>query len=165
MSHKRKRSYEGLLKVPISNSHPTKIPAVDLNTLIQDSDSSNPSTSFNTLPILISESPPSSESSQASYQRFPLTKRNLHQLNRINKTMASASNTPNKATASTPNTPENKSQRTKTTATTSENARSVRDALEKNNYYIQDIDAARRGKDLIDKAKAIVKGERESALK
>ena len=165
MSRKRKRSYESLPESPVSNGHPTEIPTVDLHKLIQDSGYSNPSTSFTTLPILVSESPPSSEFSQASYQCFPLTERNLHQLNRINKTMASASNTPTKAMASNPNTPENKSQRTRTTATTSENARSVRDALEKNNYYIQDIDAARRGKDLIDKAKAIVKGKRESALK
>ena len=156
MSHKRKRSYEGLPEIPISNGHPTKIPTVDPNILIQDSGSSNPLTSFNTVlhwPILTSESPPSSESSQASPQRFPLTKRNLQKFNRINKTMAS-----------TPNTPENKTRQTKTT-TASENARSVRNALEKNNYYIQNRAAAARGKDLIEKAKAIVKGEREPALK
>ena len=158
MSHKRKRSYEGLPGIAISNSRPTKIPTVDLNTLIQDSDSLHPLTSFNTLlpwPILIPESPPSSESSQASYQRFPLTKRNLHQLNRINKTMAS-----------NPSTPEGKSQKTKATATsTSQSVQSVRKALKKNNIYLEDSRAEERGTDLIDTAKAIIKGERKSSLK
>ena len=156
MSHKRKRSYEGLPEIPISNGHPTKIPTVDLNTLIQDSGSSNPSTSFNTLPILISESPPSSESSQAAYQRFPLTKRNLHQLNRINKTMAS-----------NPSTPEGKSRKTKTTTTsTSQTPRTVRDALERNHIYIDVFSPGeRRVADVIEIARAIVQGERKSALK
>ncbi|KAK0507001.1 hypothetical protein JMJ35_010701 [Cladonia borealis] len=158
MSHKRKRSYEGLPEIPISNGHPTKIPTVDLNTLIQDSASTNPSTSFNTLlpwPILISESPPSSESSQASPQRFPLTKRNLQKFNRINKTMAS-----------NPSTPEGKSGKTKTTTTpTSQSPRTVRDALERNHIYIDDSAAEMRGADLIEIARAIVKGERKSALK
>ena len=159
MGIKRKRACDTLFGDTISSNHDTKIYKVDPNTAIQDSDSSHPSNSFNTLlpwPILISEeSPPSSDSSQASSQRFPLTKRNLHQFNTINKSMAS-----------NPNTPDNKSRQSKQTTTSSnENARSVRDALNANNLYIGNRDAKARGMDLIEKAKAIVKGERHSALK
>ena len=79
--------------------------------------------------------------------------------------MASASNTPTKAMASNPNTPENKSQRTRTTATTSASARSVREALEKNHYYIHNRAAVGRGTIVIDAAKDIIEGYRESALR
>ena len=156
MGVKRKRSFDDLPGATISSDPDTQFHKVDPNTAIQDSDSSHPSISFNTLlpwPILISEeSPPSSDSSQASSQRFPLTKYNLHQFNR---TMAS-----------NPNTPDNKSRQSKQTTTSStENARSVRDALNANNLYIGNRDAKARGMDLIEKAKAIVKGDRHSALK
>ena len=156
MGGKRKRSFDTLVGDTLSNNYNSKIHKVDLNTALQDLGSSDPSTSFDThlhWPTLISESPPSSESSQASSQRFPLTKHNLHQFNRI--------------MASNLNTPDNKSRKSKTTTTsTSETVRSVRKALAQNNIYIDDSDAAEaRGADLIENARAIVKGDRQSALK
>ena len=158
MGIKRKRACDTLFGDTISSNHHTKIYKVDPNTTLQSCGSSNPSTSFNTLlpwPVHTTESLSSSESSQASSQRFPLTKHNLHQLNRINRTMAS-----------NPNTPDNKSRKTKsTTNSTSASARSVRDALNANNLYIGNRDAKARGMDLIEKAKAIITGDRHSALK
>ena len=158
MGIKRKRACDTLFGDTICSDHDTKIYKVDPNTALQISGSSNPSTSFNTLlpwPVHTIESFSSSESSQASSQRFPLTKHNLHQLNRINRIMAS-----------NPNTPDNKSRKSKSTTTsTSASARSVRDALERNNIYIDDTAAESRGAELIETAKAIVNGKRESALK
>ena len=158
MGIKRKRECGTLFDDTISSHHDTKIHKVDLNIALQNPDSSNPSTSLNTLlpwPVHTTESLSSSESSTASSQRFPLTKHNLHQLNRINRTMAS-----------NPNTPDNKSRKSKTTSTvTSDTVRSVRKALAQNNIYIDDSGAEARGADLIENARAIIKGERESALK
>ena len=155
MGVKRKRACYSHSGDTISYDSDVKIYKVDPNTALQNPNSSNPSTSLNTLlprPVHTTESLSSSESSQASSQRFPLTKHNLHQFNR---TMAS-----------NPNTPDNKSRKTKSTATSSnENARSVRDALNANNLYIGNRDAKARGMDLIEKAKAIVKGDRHSTLK
>ena len=158
MGIKRKRECGTLFGDTISSNHDIQIHKVDLNTALQNSDSSNPSTSLNTLlpwPVHTTESLSSLESSKASSQRFPLTKHNLHQLNRINRTMA-----PN------PNTPDNKSRKTKSTTTsTSHTVRSIRKALELNNIYRDNGGAEARGEDLIEKARAIVKGDRKSALK
>ena len=157
MGVKRKRSSGGHSGDTISNDYDTKIHKVDLNTPLQDSGSSNSSTSFNTLlpwPIQTLASVSGSESSQASSQRFPLTKGNLHQFNRISGAMAS-----------NPNTPDNKSRKTKSTTSSSASVRSVRIALEKNNIYIDDSGAEARGADLIENARAIVKGDRQSELK
>lgn len=158
MGIKRKRACDGLSGDTISCDRDVKIHKVDPNTTLQISDSSNPCTSFNTLlpcPVHITESLSSSESSQASSQRFPLTKHNLHQLNRINRTMAS-----------NPNTPDNKSRKTKSiTTSTSHTVRSIRRALDLNNIYRDNGGAEARGEDLIEKARAIVKGDRESVMK
>ena len=154
MGIKRKRACDDTL----SGATIISSDKVDPNTaLLQHSDSSNLDTPFNNTllpwPVVHTfESISSSESSQASSQRFPLTKRNLHQFNR--------------SMASNPNTPDNKSRKTKeTTTSSSQNARSVRDALDANNIYIGKRNAKARGMDLIEKAKAIVKGDRKSALK
>ena len=155
MGIKRKRACDTLFGDTIRSDHDTKIYKVDPNTALQICRSSNPSTLLPWPVVHTTESLSSSESSQASSQRFPLTKHNLHQLNRINRTMAS-----------NPNTPDNKSRKTKSTTTsTSASARSVRVALERNNIYIDDTAAESRGAELIETAKAIVNGKRESALK
>ena len=155
MNTKRKSSCESHSETSITNSHPTKMPKVDGSDAIQDSESLEPSTCFDafipwcTLGYGGASSP---ASSAASSQHFPLTKRNLLYFNSLNNPRSS--------------TPESESRKTRTTTTsTSETVRSVRRALGLNKIYIGDPDAKSRATDLIEKATALIEGERPSALK
>ena len=150
MSHKRKRSYESLSEALISNDHPTKVPKVDSEDAIQDSRSLRPPNSLNTS---AARSPVTSSLAflEASLHHFPLTRENLRKFNRNNKAAS---------------TPANESHKTQTSTTsTSEDLLSEIYVLKLHNIHIEDLDAERQGADLIEKARAIVTGERHSALK
>ena len=149
MSHKRKLSYESLPKTLISDGQPSKIPKVDIGNATQDSGSSKPLTFSN---ASASGTFANTAFSQAASHRYPLTEQNLRQFNKSNKAIES--------------TPDNKSRKTQTTTTfTSEGFHTVFRGLEYNHIYIDKRDAKARGADLIEKARAIIKGERHSALK
>lgn len=155
MNFERKCLCESHPETSITNNHPTKTPKTDGSDAMQGSESLEPSTSFNaSIPwcTLSFGGASSSASSAASSQRFPLTKRVLHHFDGNNNHKSS--------------TPDSESRKTRTTTTsTSETVRSVRRALGLNNIYIDDTDARIRATDLIEKARALIKGERRSALK
>ena len=155
MSRKRKRSFATSSESISRYSPHTIISEADLSNAITDYGSPIPSTSSSELLPWSTRTPgrPSSPaSSEASLERLSLTKRNLSQFNRDNKAMAA--------------TRDNKSCKTQTsTSSTSAGVRSVWKYLELNNMYIDSTAVGIRGADIIEKARAIVTGNRNSTMK